>query len=640
MPSTCCATTRAWDRAREGFIWEHELADWRWGFDVNVWGVIHGIKAFVPDMVARGEPGHVVNTSSRATAASYRSATPRSTRRRSPRSSRSPSRCTRTCCGRSRPCARRCSSPGRTGCARTSGRRGGGGPRNTPKTVPRQTPYPSLDQLEQIMAERGVELEWTPLEEVAGDRRARHPRRAVLDAAAERHDRRVDPGPGRVDARAARTRPTSATGRNRRSEHRALHGHLGRRSRRRVGPDVPRVPRCAVARRVRRVGATYSNPFDDLAGSNAYRNWDQRRARRRARGRRHRRRGAVPEHDPAVLPVGRARHAARRTRPSTSTGGPGYRRTTAGSPTSARPHPVGARASRRSCSTTSTTPLAEVEFAHDAGLFGGVLLPGVPPNHEIPPLWSDVYEPLWARCEELDIVVNHHSGGGLPAFDVSDPAARAVMLVEIPIYAHRALWALDLRGRVRAPPAAEVRADRAGHELGTGHARQPRLVHEAHAHHDGGRVPLRRRRGRAAVAHADEYFQRNCWIGASFLRPIESALRHDVGVDRIMWGSDYPHSEGSYPYSREALRAAFADAPEAEVRTMCADAAAGVYGFDLDQLDPIADARRPDGRRDRRTAARVPGRLDVQRVRPRRHRPHLVNDRGTDQMSWVHDPVI
>ena len=35
------------------------------------------------------------------------------------------------------------------------------------KTVPRQTPYPSLDQLEQIMAERGVELEWTPLEEVA-----------------------------------------------------------------------------------------------------------------------------------------------------------------------------------------------------------------------------------------------------------------------------------------------------------------------------------------------------------------------------------------------------------------------------------------------------------------------------------------
>src|SRR4051812_1109862 len=32
----------------EGYIWDHDLADWRWGIDVNVLGVIHGIKAFVP----------------------------------------------------------------------------------------------------------------------------------------------------------------------------------------------------------------------------------------------------------------------------------------------------------------------------------------------------------------------------------------------------------------------------------------------------------------------------------------------------------------------------------------------------------------------------------------------------------------
>jgi NAD(P)-dependent dehydrogenase (short-subunit alcohol dehydrogenase family) len=47
-----------------GQMWEHELNDWRWAFGVNVWGVINGIKAFVPGMVASGEPGHVVNTSS------------------------------------------------------------------------------------------------------------------------------------------------------------------------------------------------------------------------------------------------------------------------------------------------------------------------------------------------------------------------------------------------------------------------------------------------------------------------------------------------------------------------------------------------------------------------------------------------
>lgn len=45
-------------------IWELPLSDWRWVFAVNVWGVIHGIHAFVPGMLAHGEPGHVVNTSS------------------------------------------------------------------------------------------------------------------------------------------------------------------------------------------------------------------------------------------------------------------------------------------------------------------------------------------------------------------------------------------------------------------------------------------------------------------------------------------------------------------------------------------------------------------------------------------------
>jgi NAD(P)-dependent dehydrogenase (short-subunit alcohol dehydrogenase family) len=47
----------------EGYMWEHDLADWRWGIDVNVLGVIHGIKAFVPILLEQGE-GHVVNTCS------------------------------------------------------------------------------------------------------------------------------------------------------------------------------------------------------------------------------------------------------------------------------------------------------------------------------------------------------------------------------------------------------------------------------------------------------------------------------------------------------------------------------------------------------------------------------------------------
>ena len=45
-------------------LWELPLNDWRWTLAVNLWGVIHGVKAFLPGMLAHGEAGHVVNTSS------------------------------------------------------------------------------------------------------------------------------------------------------------------------------------------------------------------------------------------------------------------------------------------------------------------------------------------------------------------------------------------------------------------------------------------------------------------------------------------------------------------------------------------------------------------------------------------------
>jgi NAD(P)-dependent dehydrogenase (short-subunit alcohol dehydrogenase family) len=48
-----------------GQMWECSLEDWRWVLGVNLWGVIHGVKAFVPLLVEQGE-GHVVNTASMA----------------------------------------------------------------------------------------------------------------------------------------------------------------------------------------------------------------------------------------------------------------------------------------------------------------------------------------------------------------------------------------------------------------------------------------------------------------------------------------------------------------------------------------------------------------------------------------------
>ena len=45
-------------------IWEHTLADWEWVLGVNLWGVIHGIRAFVPRMLTQGDECHIVNTAS------------------------------------------------------------------------------------------------------------------------------------------------------------------------------------------------------------------------------------------------------------------------------------------------------------------------------------------------------------------------------------------------------------------------------------------------------------------------------------------------------------------------------------------------------------------------------------------------
>ena len=47
-----------------GLIWENSVADWEWVLGVNLWGVIHGVRCFVPRMIAGGDEGHIINTAS------------------------------------------------------------------------------------------------------------------------------------------------------------------------------------------------------------------------------------------------------------------------------------------------------------------------------------------------------------------------------------------------------------------------------------------------------------------------------------------------------------------------------------------------------------------------------------------------
>jgi hypothetical protein len=87
-----------------------------------------------------------------------------------------------------------------------------------------------------------------------------------------------------------------------------------------------------------------------------------------------------------------------------------------------------------------------------------------------------------------------------------------------------------------------------------------------------------------------EYWESNCAVAASFLHRDDCARRDRIGTDHIMWGSDYPHMEGTFPFSREAMQMTFEGVAHDEVAAMLGGNAARIYGFDLAKLEPIAAA--------------------------------------------------
>src|SRR5439155_9919750 len=65
-------------------------------------------------------------------------------------------------------------------------------------------------------------------------------------------------------------------------------------------------------------------------------------------------------------------------------------------------------------------------------------------------------------------------------------------------------------------------------------------------------------------------------------------LRDVIGVDNMMWGSDYPHSESTFPQSRKILAEILAGVPEDEQAKIVGGNTARVYGFDVARLESHA----------------------------------------------------
>jgi hypothetical protein len=87
---------------------------------------------------------------------------------------------------------------------------------------------------------------------------------------------------------------------------------------------------------------------------------------------------------------------------------------------------------------------------------------------------------------------------------------------------------------------------------------------------------------------ASEYFRQNCWVGVSQPGPEDARARDVIGIDRFMWGSDYPHDEGTWPFTREHLRQLFHDTDPSELQQLLAGNAARLYDFSLEDLAPLA----------------------------------------------------
>jgi len=58
-------------------------------------------------------------------------------------------------------------------------------------------------------------------------------------------------------------------------------------------------------------------------------------------------------------------------------------------------------------------------------------------------------------------------------------------------------------------------------------------------------------------------------------------LRDAIGVDNMLWGSDFPHAESTWPKSRDFLQRIFAGVPENDLRKITSENAARMFGFRL-----------------------------------------------------------
>ena len=240
--------------------------------------------------------------------------------------------------------------------------------------------------------------------------------------------------------------------------------------------------------------------------------------------------------------------------------------------------------------------VVEIRRAHDSGLRGGILIPPMWQPHA--PYHDPVYDPVWALCQELGMPVHVHSG-------VADKPSYGphigLFAAEARFWASRPLWFLIWSGVFERFPGLRFGVVECGAFWVNDLLWRMDLVYER----DHGSQKLGEQLTANMSMRPSDYFDRNCFIGASNTLRVEMARRYEIGVGNICWGNDFPHPEGTWPHTREYLADVFRDIPADET---------------------AADARR-QLRRDLRLRHRGPGAAGrPHRSDPRRARPDRRSD--------------
>jgi predicted TIM-barrel fold metal-dependent hydrolase len=235
--------------------------------------------------------------------------------------------------------------------------------------------------------------------------------------------------------------------------------------------------------------------------------------------------------------------------------------------------------------------IEDVTWIKEHGLRGGVLLPTVAPDVKwVKPLYHPDYDRLWACLQDLDIPVNLHSGTGSPNYGRFN-AVPMIMISEVGFYGMRPFVHMLLSGVFeRFPRLKFVMTEGSAAAIPPLLENLDKVITSVRKGEIG---ELKYTEEQSLPRSATEYFAQNCWVGSSFPGIADAAARKVMPADRFMWGSDYPHDEGTNPYTREHLRQIFAEVGEDELRVILAGNAAKLYDFDLEALAPLAEKYGP-----------------------------------------------